>query len=544
MCGIFAYLGAAYDESTLARAADTIAHRGPDGTVHTRVAPTVFFGFHRLALVGLDSASNQPLLHDDCTLICNGMIYNYRALIDQYSLAPTTANDCEVILLLYRRVGIWQTLRALDGVFAFALYDARLQQLIVANDPLGIRPLFMASFPGRRDSFAVASEPKALLALDPNAVVEHYPPGHRSFITAHECDTMAWWNPMRILALTSYSPQTTSARVLELLEAAVAKRLLGERHIACLLSGGLDSSTVAALVARRVPHVDTYSIGLENAPDLLAARAVATFIGSTHHEVIVTEAQMIAALPDVVRAIQSYDVTTVRASTPMFLLCRYIRETSKNVIIFNGDVSDELFGGYDYCAQAPSLEAFFIENWRLIDEIHRFDVLRSDRCIAHFGLDARTPFADRALVEYVMGIDPRAKQANAQQIAKHLLRAAVDTQALLPAEITWRPKVAFSDGVSSTARSWYEIVREHCAAAATENTDDNEELPPGLARTAEARYYRRIFTDAYGARACSLIPHYWMPRFVTGASDPSARTWKHLADNAGSDSVARSSGTM
>lgn len=480
-------------------------------------------GCTRLKLVGMDAGSNEPLDVDDCVLVCNGMIYNYRA----FSYTYTTHNDCEVIIHLYRSYGACDMMDYLDGVFAFVLYDKRTNKLIIGRDALGIRPLFM-----RQDSdgsIHFSSESPCLFDDAGDSTVTWIEPGtvmtlNLDNTTPRRDSCTTWWN------LGSISPsQPSTSTLMQHLSAAVTKRMLGERPIGALLSGGIDSSTVAAILAREMrtsqKTLQTFSIGLADSPDLVAARTVAAFIHSDHHEVVVTAEDMIAALPDVMRSLQTFCVTTIRASTPMWLLCKYIAKNTDVKILFNGDVSDEIFGSYAYFAAAPSSEAFYHENARILKHVYKYDVLRSDRCTAAWGLDARTPFADKYLVDYVMGLPASTKQASSTQMEKQLLRKAVSDQGLLPDDITWRSKTAFSDGISHEHTSWHTILQHHFDKLI--DVDDpryQQFLRDWNTRTIltqEAFYYTTHFPNRPDAIA--LIGKSWMPRFVD-AKDPSART--------------------
>jgi asparagine synthase (glutamine-hydrolysing) len=310
--------------------------------------------------------------------------------------------------------------------------------------------------------------------------------------------------------------------------AAVDKRVRNtERELACLLSGGLDSSLIAALVQEQVKRdgrvLKTFSIGMAGSTDLAYARKVAEWIHSDHTEVVVTAEEMFDAIPDVIRAIESHDTTTVRASVPNTLLARRIRETTDCKVIFNGDGSDEVWGSYLYFYNAPSDEAFEEESARLLNDIHMFDVLRSDRSISSNGLEPRTPYLDKQFVATVLSLPTQYRRPRREgNMEKWCLRKAFEASGLLPPEVLWRRKEAFSDGVSGE-RSWYEIAREFAATKMEEDWRSDTKYPS--AATVEQAYYFKLYCSTFGANTLSTnVPYYWMPRWTPGATDPSART--------------------
>lgn len=538
MCGILAVLNNDADEKQLQKSFEMGKKRGPEGSIYRAIYKQQIMGFHRLAINGLNEESNQPLIIDNVALICNGEIYNYKELYAKCHITPITSSDCEVILHLYILYGIEYTLNLLDGVFAFVLFDNRnLENPIVhvARDPYGVRPLYMGT---DTHMFAFASELKVLTTLfDHNTCyyINHFKPGtYMSFII----DVTK-----RFVVLTSSTKYTTFQynsgnwrlstdvihyKLWDMLNNAVKKRVIGttERPIACLLSGGLDSSLITALVKRYYTGVlETYSIGMEGSEDLKYAQQVATYLGTKHTSIILTEDDFFNAIPEVIKAIESYDTTTVRASVGNYLIGKYIAEHSQAKVIFNGDGSDELTGGYLYFHAVPNDMEFDIECKRLLSDIHAFDVLRSDKCISSHGLEPRTPFLDREWVSFYLSIpanirNPRQKN-NRECIEKFLLRKTIsilDPQ-LLPENILWRRKEAFSDGVSGTHKAWYEVIKDRLADLPTTL---RKTIEPGL--TNEQHYYKSIFLEVY-PNCEQVVPYYWMPRFVE-ATDASARTLK------------------
>lgn len=592
MCGIFALLNyeQKYSKDFIQTQFEKGRARGPDHSTFQKVGCKIAFGFHRLAINGLNAESNQPLKKGDITLICNGEIYNYKELYALMGADPTTESDCEVILWLYEKYGIEQTLQMLDGVFAFALLDQRTNigepVFYVARDPYGVRPLYhlrrvltkIKDLKERKEStVGFASELKSLsnFASDyQDHAIHQFPPGTYSKYVFSD-NVCSEWSPIvknavyhRQAFSNAYASTPIDAickGIRYYLTKAVEKRCsTTDRPIACLLSGGLDSSLIAALVNRYhvdrgLPTIETYSIGLAESTDLMYARIVADYLGTKHTEVVLTEREFCEAIPEVIQAIESYDTTTVRASIGNYLLGKYIAANSEAKVIFNGDGSDELLGGYLYMKSAPDAIEFDKECRRLLTDIHAFDVLRSDKSISSHGLEPRTPFLDREWTQIYLSISP-AIRFRPDRIEKYLLRQAFSSEseglskalffgentsfsslgsdgplalqlgadrALLPDEVLWRRKEAFSDGVSGQNRSLYQILQEYCQSKIDETGYFSNELQKkqftiNQPKTAEQLYYRRIFEEYYPGME-SIVPYFWMPKYVE-ATDASART--------------------
>jgi asparagine synthase (glutamine-hydrolysing) len=578
MCGIFALLNASgYDKETIKEQFNKGKSRGPESsTIQFNEQPDFVFGFHRLAINGLNSESDQPIHFNGVSLICNGEIYNYKELYECMKITPNTGSDCEVIIHLYLKYGIEQTLTMLDGVFAFVLYDKNIGELFVARDPLGVRSLYklqrkketqMSLFVNSLVA-GFASELKCLEHFYNDCIIdytlEQFEPGtYSKFITLiHNSWKQVIYNKKYFIpavsttiadhrefnTLSNPSSHKLFHNISRHLNSAVIKRCnTTERPVACLLSGGLDSSLIAALVADyfrgKEKQIETYSIGLENSEDIKYARIVADYIGSKHTEIIVTEEEMFNAIPEVIKAIESYDTTTVRASIGNYLIGKYIAANSDAKVIFNGDGSDELFGGYLYMNNCPDDIEFDKETRRLLKDIHLFDVLRSDKSISSNGLEPRTPFLDRGFVNHILSIPPYYRNHNNEDLQldsgfvnhdnknpqeKFLLRNSfiyaffIDkkNRQILPEEILYRRKEAFSDGVSSQQRTLFTILQEYIAEDYKKKT--NEEHKPSL--DLEKRYYKEIFNKEY-PNCTHILPYYWMPKY-TDATDPSARTLK------------------
>lgn len=570
MCGIFALLNNSrvFSPKLIKRAFMLGLNRGPEQSTLTYVDDDVWMGFHRLAINGLNPASSQPMTINGITLICNGEIYNYKELYTLLDETPVTDSDCEVIIHLYARYGLEYTLQLLDGVFAFVLHDLRDDTkplLHVARDPYGVRPLYMVVpdilVPCRESIVAFASELKVLYHLISGDIgngqveafkISHVLPG--SYVTFQKTNNYDIWflyermkyHTNKFITKNHYLlPHYVNTIVTETiyleniykniymtLNEAVRKRVVGtsDRKIACLLSGGLDSSLIVALVKKYYDGVlETYSIGMPGSEDVKYAESVATYLGTNHTSVIVSEQDFFDAIPEVIQNIESYDTTTVRASVGNYLIGKYIKEHSEAKVIFNGDGSDELTGGYLYFKAAPSDLEFDRECKRLLANIYAFDVLRSDKCISSHGLEPRTPFLDRGFVDYYLSIPVSIRNTNKSGVEKQLLRSAFSLcePGLLPNAVLWRKKEAFSDGVSSLDKSWFkiieanvlELVKSKTVVLPVNTNYQNINVPTTL----EQQYYRYLYETFYPDTAY-IVPYFWMPNFVKNATDASART--------------------
>ena len=539
MCGIFAVFNNKKANDVLLKKGFLQANgRGPESTTYEKNTDLGYtLGFLRLAINGLDANSEQPLNIDGIKLICNGEIYNYKELYIKSGSTPKTNSDCEIIIHLYKKYGIDQTLQLLDGVFAFVLIDG--DNVYVARDPYGVRPMFKQTylsgefFPEKHIVFA--SEMKQL-TLNVDSTITQVIPGtymHLQNTVANKGNRYKEWKTMSKQQFSNFSfytigikdpfyqIQTIKHTIRSLLTNAVKKRVLAtDRPIACLLSGGLDSSLITSLVCKLAgKQIETYSIGLPNSEDLKYARIVANHLNTKHNEIIVSEDDFFDAIPQVIKIIESYDITTVRASVGNYLVAKYISEHSDAKVIFNGDGSDELTGGYMYFHHSPDSIEFDAECRRLLKNIHFFDVLRSDRSISANGLEARTPFLDREFVDYYLSIPPNIRNHVVQKkCEKYLLRSSFDGDNYLPSEILWRAKEAFSDGVSGMKRSWSDIINEKL-----DEKDINifKNYYCNQPTTKEGYYYREIFEKYYPNKG-EIIPYFWMPKYVE-ASDASAR---------------------
>ena len=557
MCGIFSLLNTSgFSKETIKTEFEKGKNRGPEYSKLSLLNNNLTLGFHRLAINGLNNKSNQPIIINNITLICNGEIYNYKYLYDLMDITPKTDSDCEIIIYLYLHYGIDQTLQMLDGVFAFILLDTTKSQIFVARDPFGVRPLYKLSNLNNYILIGFASE---LKCLNEFVNIDHSLNSHLSVTNDNKTNKIVQFTPGTysifsynnyiwssikeeiIYFIPSFSAandnkvtwQTYFENIIDYLTQSVEKRCITtERPIACLLSGGLDSSLITALVnefykTKLNKTLETYSIGLAGSEDLKYARIVANYLNTKHTEIIVTEKEMFNAIPEVIHAIESYDTTTVRASIGNYLLGKYISKHSNAKVIFNGDGSDELCGGYLYMSNCPDSIEFDKEGRRLLKDIHLFDVLRSDKSISSHGLEPRTPFLDKNFVNYYLTISAyNRNHKNFSKCEKYILRQSFsyplfensNGKQILPNEILWRKKEAFSDGVTGHGRSLFTILQEFISIEL--------KLPASI--ETEKLYYKSIFEKFYPTLSY-IMPYFWMPKY-TQATDPSARTldfYKH-----------------
>ena len=522
MCGILACINHGGD---LDHGLDDISQRGPDmkRSIHLPSAD-VYLGFTRLSINDLSERGMQPMATEDRTIhmVCNGEIYNFKELAHKYALPLESKSDCEVVLRLYAKLSkedFGAFVRELDGEFAFVLFDETKKMMFAARDRYGVRPLFV----GVTSAFGVAfaSEMKAMVSFCTQ--IEQVVPGMYVEVDTQNKVRHVSYYDIYDRTFNTDSMTTIYETINHTFRNAVQKRLISDRPICCLLSGGLDSSLVSALVASHFPPytIHTFSIGFEGSPDLEYAQLVADHIKSVHHTVQVDEREFISNLESTISVIESYDTTTVRASVGNYLVAKYIAEHTENKVVFNGDYSDEVCGGYKYFKNAPDDDAFDAECRRLVHDICYFDSLRSDRTISSQGLEARVPFSDKEFVSYYLSIPPKLRNVP----DKYILRKAFEKDDLLPASVLWRQKEAFSDGVSKSDKSWHHTIQAHIDGLVSDETFEKEKTafvhnPPMLK---ESFYYRTVFNKQYKAYQKS-IPYFWLPKWSKGdVIDPSAR---------------------
>jgi asparagine synthase (glutamine-hydrolysing) len=538
MCGIWTYISKnkLIKESKLTILKEkflNIKGRGPETENYLEINDNVIFGFHRLCIVDVSEAGNQPFVIKDDNrelyLMCNGEIYNKTSLIDDNNLKCVSNSDCEPILHLYKKYGIEKTVDMLDGVFAFSIMDIDLVKktgkLIVGRDRIGVRPMFMGH--NENKEYGFSSEIKGLTDIFNS--IEVFTPG--TIVTlSYNLDNVDFKFMKQVYYPYDYETKLTNLEtVCSLIKyqftEAVKKRLMSDRPICCLLSGGLDSSLVTSIVASLSNNpIHTFSIGMKGGTDFKYAKMVADKIGSIHTEILFSKEEGINSIRDVIWAIESYDITTVRASVGQYLISKYIKDNTDNIVVYIGDGSDELTGGYKYFCNAPDSESLHKECVKLIKEIHLYDCLRADRAVSIHGLETRVPFLDSSFVDLYLSIDPKLRMP-VNGIEKYLLRKAFDDTDLLPKEVLWREKEAFSDGISSQKDSWFTILQNHID---TEISDaefnlESKKYTHNTPLSKEAYYYRKIFGELFGEKHNDVIPHFWLPNWSGDITEPSAR---------------------
>ncbi|MCR4729284.1 MAG: asparagine synthase B, partial [Lachnospiraceae bacterium] len=438
MCSILGYLGKTYTEKDLQPFFARTESRGPDMERMTAFEGGVL-GFERLSIMGLTESGMQPFKLGGNLLVCNGEIYGFRKLKEELKSEYEfkSDSDCEILLPLYKKYGV-EMFRMLDAEFALVLFDEKRRSLVAARDPIGIRPLFYG-YPAEGE-IVFASEAKNLVGLVPE--IFPFPPGH--FYV--DGNFICYRDMTAVSEVSDDDLETVCVKIREKLTAGIEKRLDSDAPLGFLLSGGLDSSLVCAISARILKKpIKTFAIGMStDAIDLKYAKEVADYIGSDHTEVIITADDVIKALPEVVHLLGTFDITTIRASIGMYLVCKAIHEKTDIRVLLTGEISDELFG-YKYTDFAPDAESFQREAAKRIRELYMYDVLRADRCISVNSMEARVPFGDLDFVEYVMSVNPKLKM-NVYGKGKYLLRHAFEGD-YLPESILMREKAAFSDAV-------------------------------------------------------------------------------------------------
>lgn len=497
--------------------------RGPDDS---RIIDTGkgLLGFHRLAIMGLTPDGMQPFELDGSYVVCNGEIYGYEKIKEELAKKYTfkSGSDCEILLPLYREYGV-DMFKMLDAEFALIIYDGEEKKYIAARDPIGIRPLYYGY--DKKGVIMFASEAKNLVGMCKH--VMPFPPGHyyKDGEFVQYCDIAA------VDEVCHDDLETVCKNIREKLIAGVDKRLVADAKVGFLLSGGLDSSLVCAIAARQSKKpIRTFAIGMsEDAIDLKYAKEVADYIGSDHTEVIMTKEQVIDSLEGVIRMLGTFDITTIRASMGMYLLCKWIHENTDIRVLLTGEISDELFG-YKYTDFAPSAEEFQKESQKRIRELHMYDVLRADRCISVNSLEARVPFGDLDFVKYVMSVDP-AKKMNTYGKGKYLLRHAFEGD-YLPHDILFREKAAFSDAVG---HSMVDYLKEYAEELYTEEEfkEKCEKYTHAKPFTKESLLYREIFEKYYPGQS-EMIVDFWMPNKSwegCDVNDPSARVLSNYGES-------------
>ena len=486
-----------------------IRHRGPDWSGIYSDEKTVM-SHERLAIV--DPASGkQPLFSEDKKLIlaANGEIYNHQDIRKQYEGSYTfqTQSDCEVILALYKDKGV-DFVDDLNGIFGFAIYDVENDEYFIARDHMGIIPLYIGW--DQNGTFFVASELKALEGTC--SKIELFPPGH--YMSSKDGKFVQWYKrDWREYAAVKEN-ETSIATIKEALEAAVHRQLMSDVPYGVLLSGGLDSSVVSAIAKKyaqkRVesgdetdawyPQTHSFAVGLEGSPDLAAAQVVADHIGTVHHEIKFTIQEGLDAIKDVIYNIETYDITTIRSSTPMYLMARVIKSMGIKMVL-SGEGADEIFGGYLYFHKAPNAQEFHQETVRKLDKLHMYDCLRANKSLAAWGIEGRVPFLDKEFIDVAMRINPQDKMINGERMEKWVIRKAFED--MLPESVAWRQKEQFSDGVGY---SWIDTLKEVVDKEVSDEQLANAKFrfPIQTPQNKEEFYYRSIFEGHFPSDAAAL----------------------------------------
>lgn len=528
--------------------AQKIRHRGPDWS-GIYVGGSAILAHERLSIVDPESGG-QPLYSPDGrqVLAVNGEIYNHREIRARYAgkYAFRTGSDCEVILALYKEKGIG-FLEELNGIFAFALYDEETDDFLIARDPIGVIPLYIGR--DQEGHIYVGSELKALEGFCDE--YEPFLPGH--YYRGSEGKMKRWykrdWTEYSAVKGSDTVPRHATPQETESirrsLEAAVQRQLMSDVPYGVLLSGGLDSSVISAIAKKYArkrietnsqseawwPQLHSFAVGLRGAPDLSKAREVAEYIGTVHHEINYTLQEGLDALRDVIYFIETYDVTTVRASTPMYLLARVIKSMGIKMVL-SGEGADEVFGGYLYFHKAPTPQAFHEETVRKLSKLHLYDCLRANKSLSAWGVEGRVPFLDKEFLDVAMSLSPAVKMCPGREVEKRIVREAFED--LLPESVAWRQKEQFSDGVGY---SWIDTLKAVTSAAVSDRQMEHaaERFPINPPQNKEEYYYRCIFEEHFPSRsaarsvpsvpsvACSTAEALAWDASLQGKNDPSGR---------------------
>lgn len=524
MCSIMGYCSRSAAFDMFKKGFDKTISRGPDDS---RIVDTGdgFLGFHRLAIMGLTPSGMQPFKLGKSYVVCNGEIYGFEKLKQELSkkYAFESDSDCEILLPLYKEYGT-EMFAMLDAEFACIIYDGEAKEYIAARDPIGIRPLYYGY--DKKGATIFASEAKNLVELTDK--IMPFPPGHYYKGGQFVC----YCDIAKVDAVCHDDLETVCRNIHDKLVAGVEKRLVADAKVGFLLSGGLDSSLVCAIAAKKSKEpIKTFAIGMsEDAIDLKYAKQVAEYIGSEHKEVFMTADEVLESLETVIQLLGTYDITTIRASMGMYLVCKAIHEQTDIRVLLTGEISDELFG-YKYTDFAPDAAAFQKESQKRIRELHMYDVLRADRCISVNSLEARVPFGDIDFVKYVMSVDPELK-LNKYGKGKYLLRHAFEEGDYLPEEILWREKAAFSDAVG---HSMVDYLKEYAEGTYSDEEFERLCMKYAYARpfTKESLLYREIFERYYPGQA-EMVVDFWMPNKEwegCDVNDPSARVLSNYGDS-------------
>lgn len=543
MCGIWALLSKltikSEDFGKLYAAFMKIKHRGPDYSSFDLVTSQALLGFHRLAIMDTTAEGNQPFRYvrpdGSCVYcICNGEIYDYKKIKQDYNIVTKSHSDCEVIIPLYEKFGsenLDKMMKLLGSEFAFIILDISKDKhvkVVVGRDPIGVRPLFYGL---NEDSICFSSEMKGLSDIYDQVYV--FPPGHYLVYENNKELTFSKYYNYEYKQLDPVPPmEEIYEEIMRRFTRCVEKRLMTDQPFGALLSGGLDSSLVCGVIKYLKPDLKfpVFTITFKGGgTDLPYAKEVAKFLDLELHIIEIDESEALTAIDETIYCIESYDITSVRASVMNRLVCKRIRNDSSVRVLFSGELSDELLSGYLMFHNAPTPQDGRTEALKLVKDVHRFDGLRSDRCMGYNGLEARLPFADPELIDYVFSL-PSELTAPQNGIEKALLRYAFKDLNILPHSVLMRIKCAFSDSVSQKERSWYQIIQECINTLITDEEFkiNKDKFKHNTPFTKESYYYRKKFIEYFGdsEEKAKLIPYYWMPKWSPETNDPSARTLK------------------
>ena len=537
MCGIVCAFNLRGDKdlirSNVLQMAQKVRHRGPDWSgIYS--SDNAILAHERLAIVD-PTSGKQPIISEDGlkVIAVNGEIYNHKNLKNRFAADYNfrTESDCEVILALYEKKGI-NFLNDLNGIFAFALYDSSNDKYLIARDHMGIIPLYMGW--DKDDIFYISSELKSLEGVCDK--IELFPPGH--YLESSSMNLVKWYDPEWVSYEHVKDSETSIKAIHDSLSAAVKRQLMSDVPYGVLLSGGLDSSITSALAkkfaSKRIesndkqdawyPQLHSFSVGLKDAPDLKAARIVADHIGTIHHEINFTVQEGIDAIRDVIYHLETYDITTIRASTPMYLIARAIKSLGIKMVL-SGEGADELFGGYLYFHKAPNAKEFHEETVRKLDKLHQYDCLRANKSLAAWGIEGRVPFLDKEFIDVAMNINPEDKMIKNGRIEKWVLREAFKDY--LPESVLWRQKEQFSDGVGY---SWIDSLKDLVSKEVSDHNLENASkiYPINTPRNKEEYYYRSIFNNHFPSDASAMS----VPSVPSVAcSTPQALEWDEAFKN-------------
>lgn len=529
------------------------SNRGPDrSTLEILDNPNnIMLGFHRLSIMDPTTKGDQPFKLEigekTIWVICNGEIYNHKFLVEKYNLTLRSGSDCEVLPHLYNKIGIDNMCRELEGEYAFIILDINMKtgkgELFACRDRFGIRPMFYSE---NKSYFNFSSELKSIIDRDN---VKVFPPRnymHLSNIKSDLWEFVGFKNyydfdihkhTTNFITIENNGIDFIKDRIRETFIESVESKMVSDRPLGCLLSGGLDSSLVASIASRYLKKLGkklrTFSIGMDGSTDEYYAKLVSKHIDSEHTHIEFSENDFIDALNDVIYTTETYDITTVRASTGQYLISKWIKCNTDIKVLLIGDGSDELAAGYMYFHKAPTPTELHFENVRLLEDIHFYDVLRADRGIAENGIEARVPFLDHNFVDLYLSIDPNLrhpqsyKQFGKLPLEKWLLRESFNQDDYLPDEVLFRKKEAFSDGVSSMKKSWYQIIQEYANNLYDESIfkEEQDRIEHNKPPSKEALYFRKIWEGYFGTNnnTCKVIPYFWLPKWCGDIKEPSAR---------------------